>query len=538
MPTQNLFQSTLGGIELRLIAIVTVDHAEVKGDDFEKLLKTGAGQFSHWIVVLRSTLPAPLADCRHLLEKYGLESDSTVVTSEPCGISRARNLALAAYHASSVEPQSDVLCFPDDDCYFYPGFGAQVRQRFAVDNPELVIMPYAPELLQIDRERWPLEVTKMGPAALMQITSSAGIFIKGSSISRLGGFDEQLGVGAALPAAEDVDFVLRAFRCALDIRYWPDLAVLHPYKSNVPSRQLGNFALVHRHRDILPPAAQARALARVVLQMKGLERIRALGKALEIRLEGAEPSPSAPRSRRSVAGLQVDTVSPLILIERASDFIVAGRNGPRTVLAGHITALNHASDPDFRRAFNKADIAMVDGISFSLISWLTPGPRLQKLATTDFAPAVFTEAARRLQRPVRVGIIGGEDHIAEAAGSELDALPDVEVVYATHGYWDDFSRPIAELNERKPDILILGLGMPLEAKWLQRHESKLDTALVITCGGWLRLVAKAEKRAPVVMQVLHLEWLWRLLTDWRRTAPRYSKGLITVVKAVSTPWSL
>lgn len=523
---------------MRLIAIVTVDESEVVGDDFGKLLRTGSGQIDHWFIVLRSTSGTARAHCDTVLASYDLELTSTVVTSAPCGISRARNLGLEAYFASGTNTVNDILCFPDDDCYFYSGFGSQLRERFMFEKPELVILPYGPRLDEVDRTRWPLFLETVDPMALMQITSSAGIFIRGSSLARVGGFDEQFGVGAPLQAAEDVDFVLRAFRSALDIRYWADLAVLHPYKSNVPSRQLGNFALVHRHRDILPPIAQSRALARVLLQMKGLGRIQALRQIAKLGFPAGKLSVSQQRQRRSVAGLQVDTMTPNHLVDKACDFVASQGSAPRTVLAGHITALNHASDPNFRKAFNAADIAMVDGISLSLISWLTPGPRLEKLATTDFAPAVFTEAARRLQRPVRVGIIGGEEHIAEDAANQLNALPHVKVVHTTHGYWDDFSEPIASLNDCDPDILILGLGMPLEAKWLENYKSKLTVALVITCGGWLRLVAKAEKRAPLVMQVLHAEWLWRLITDWQRTAPRYSKGVKTVIKAVSAPWSL
>lgn len=523
---------------MRLIAIVTVDEREVVDEDFENLLRTGAGQIDYWFVVLRSTYEGATSDCNETLARFGLETSSTVITSEPCGISRARNVGLEAYYASAAETADDILCFPDDDCFFYPNFGSQVRDRFSLEKPDLAIMPYAPELDQIDRARWPLTIAYIDAITLMQITSSAGIFVRGSALEKIGGFDEQFGVGTRLQAAEDVDFVLRAFRCSLDIRYWEDIAVLHPYKSNVPSRQLGNFALVHRHRDILPPSAPVRALSRVVRQMQGSERIRGLRQVAQMLVAHIDRVDSTHRRRRSIGGLQVDTTDPAKLVDKASDFVAVRGSRPRTVVAGHITALNQASSSDFRRAFNAADIAMVDGISLSLISWLTPGPSLEKLATTDFAPAVFVEAARRLRRPVKVGIIGGEEHIAKAAASELDSLPHVEVVYTSHGYWDDYSLPIAELNVREPDILILGLGMPLEAEWLQRHQSKLNASLVITCGGWLRLVAKAEKRAPLLMQVIHMEWLWRLITDWRRTAPRYSKGFVTVARAVSAPWSL
>lgn len=523
---------------MRLIAVVTVDQQECLASDFSRLLRSGAREIDEWIVVLRSTSPSAQSDCERILREFGVEARARIVITEPCGISKARNEGLKGYFSSNPTSKDDIICFPDDDCHFDTGFGSIVRERYSAEDADLVIMPYAPHADRIDRSRWPLELNEITPAKLMHVTSSAGIFIRAASVESTGGFDERFGVGGPLAAAEDVDFVLRAFRCASRVRYWGDLAVLHAYKATVPARQVGNFALVRRHRDLLPPLAQVRAFAKIIRQAKNCRGIGILSEIPKALLLGQNPSPKHLSLRRRVAGLQIDTSKPAQLVDKASDFVVAARGGSKSVVAGHITSLNHSADPDFNEAFNRADITMVDGISLSLISWLTPGPRLQKLATTDFAPAVFMQTAQRLGRPVKVGIIGGEEHIARRAADELGSWPEVEVVYSTHGYWDDYSVPIAQLNDQGPEILILGLGMPIEATWLQEHQAKVSVPLVITCGGWLRLLAKVEKRAPKVFQKIHLEWLWRLGTDSKRTAPRYAKGLGTVAKAIAAPWSL
>lgn len=522
---------------MRLVAIVTVDHDECLDTDFSRLLHSGREEIDEWFVVLRSNASAAREDLERTLTALGVADVSNIVVTAPCGISKARNAGLRSYLASIPDADNDILCFPDDDCHFSPGFGTVVRERFASEDADLVIMPYAPSPSGIDRSRWPLHISQLTPTALMQVTSSAGIFIRGMQIPTVGGFDEQFGVGGPLAAAEDVDFVLRTFRGSPRIRYWGDIAVLHPYKPAVPTRQLGNFALVRRHRDILPPVSQARAFAKLLLVLKGFTGVRALGNSPLALIFGLQTDNRSVRLRRSVAGLQIDTLKPSQLIEKATGFVVERDGATKSVVAAHITSLIHAAEPTFRTAFNRADISMVDGISLSLISRLTPGPPLEKLATTDFAPAVFVQAAHRLGRPVKVGIIGGEEQVAIQAGHELNASSAVEVVYSTHGYWEEYALPLAEFNRHTPDVLILGLGMPLEAKWLERYQSRVNAPLVITCGGWLRLLAKVEKRAPKPLQKLHMEWLWRLGTDAKRTAPRYSKGLGTVARAIAAPWS-
>lgn len=514
-----------------------MDHEEAVGTDFARLLKTASAEVSAWVIVLRSTKTAARKDCEAVLAKFRVSDSALIAVTNPCGISRARNVGLAAYFAEFGNVNEDIVCFPDDDCHFELGFGVGIRERFAATNADLAIMPYAPETHLIDRSRWPLRLEEIRPAELMRVTSSAGIFVRATCLGSIGGFDEQFGVGGPLAAGEDVDFVLRASRLGLDICYWGDVAVLHDYKQNVPTRQIGNFALIRRHRDVLSARVQVRALARLVQNLVAHTGIRALIGVPSALLAALQTSSGAVPQRRSVGGLQIDTSSPAELVNRASDYVVIPSDRTRSVVAGHITSLNHAGSASFRRDFNRADITMVDGISLSLISHLTPGPPLQKLATTDFAPAVFKQTALRLGRPVKVGIIGGEERVSNKAAAQLDLSAEVDVVYFTHGYWSDFATPIAELNSVKPDILILGLGMPLEASWLRRYQCTVAAPLVITCGGWLRLVAQVENRAPRIWQKVHAEWLWRLTTDPKRTAPRYATGLKAVVQAIIAPWS-
>lgn len=520
---------------MKLTAIVTVDHAEVLGLDFARLLESGRAELDAWVVVLRSKNIDARKDCEQVLDAMQLTRVTRLVLTDPCGISRARNEGLKIFLANGVT-DDDVVCFPDDDCHYAPGFGDRIRERFFATNTDLAITPYAPEPHLVNRSRWPLHLGEVSPVNLMKVTSSAGIFIRASKVEPTGGFDEQFGVGSPLAAAEDVDFVLRAVRRGLDVRYWGDIAVLHAYKSHVPARQLGNFLLTHRHRDVLPPLSQVRAFARLLLNLQRHSGVRSLASLSKSKLAQMGMSSTTIPLRRSIGGLQIDTAAPTELIDRASAYVVSRGGRARSVVAAHITSLNHAASPAFRSAFNSADITMVDGISLALVSWLTPGPRLKKLATTDFAPAVFALTSSRLGRPVKVGIIGGEEHVVKKAAAELDKSPDVDLIYATHGYWGEFSTPIDELNSREPDILILGLGMPLEAAWLDEHQSAIRVPLIITCGGWLRLLANIERRAPHVLQKIHLEWLWRLLTDPKRTTPRYATGVATVAKAIMAPW--
>lgn len=196
-----------------------------------------------------------------------------------------------------------------------------------------------------------------------------------------------------------------------------------------------------------------------------------------------------------------------------------------TVLAAHVTSLNHSGEARFREAFNQADFAHADGISMTIISALQ-GRTVKKLATTDLAPLIVDEISTRLGRTVRLAVIGGVPGVARAAGERLAEELDVELVLALDGYPDDWDEVIRTTGHHDPDVVLLGIGMPREAYWCAQHLQDLPPGtVVITCGGWLRLLAGVEERAPALAQRLQLEWAYRIITDPRRTARRYLIGL-------------
>lgn len=262
-------------------------------------------------------------------------------------------------------------------------------------------------------------------------------------------------------------------------------------------------------------------------------------------------APATSRSHLPLADLPTVNVAGLWLVQDPRRLAYAAVQEylarPRTVtlLAAHVTALNSASCTAFRRAFNAADGGYIDGVSLSIVAHVG-GERAEKLATTDLAPLLIRDLSSNLGRPVRVAVLGGEPSAQDAHSSASLAaqaiateLP-VEIVYVNHGYQMDWPTCLARLGDSAPEVLLVGLGMPLEATWTEEHASRLPAAIVITCGGWLRLLAGEEARASEPWQRAGLEWLYRLVNDPHRTGRRYALGVVNVLRhcavAAITRW--
>lgn len=78
----------------------------------------------------------------------------------------------------------------------------------------------------------------------------------------------------------------------------------------------------------------------------------------------------------------------------------------------------------------------------------------------------------------------------------------------------------ARINDAGADFIWVGLGAPKQEEWMYEHRGKLN-AVSIGVGAGFDYIAGNIRRAPRIMQVLCLEWLYRLMQDPRRLWKRY-----------------
>ena len=80
---------------------------------------------------------------------------------------------------------------------------------------------------------------------------------------------------------------------------------------------------------------------------------------------------------------------------------------------------------------------------------------------------------------------------------------------------------IRYINNKKPDVLWVGLTQPKQEKWVYENYSKLNVKFVGTIGAVFDFYSGQVKRAPIIMQTLGLEWFYRICQDPTRLLARY-----------------
>ncbi len=200
-----------------------------------------------------------------------------------------------------------------------------------------------------------------------------------------------------------------------------------------------------------------------------------------------------------------------------------GRPRLTTSANGNVQSL-YARSSRFRTLLDGFDAIEADGMPMVWASrLLTRTPIPERSAMTDLFHDV---AARAAKEGLSLYFLGGnEDVSATAVANAVRLYPGLIVAGRRNGYFtaDEEEGVVGAINAAKPDILLVGFGVPKEHEFAMRNVDRLHGVGVIkTCGGLFDFLSGKNPRAPQWMQDYSLEWLYRLSNEPRRLFWRYA----------------
>jgi N-acetylglucosaminyldiphosphoundecaprenol N-acetyl-beta-D-mannosaminyltransferase len=75
---------------------------------------------------------------------------------------------------------------------------------------------------------------------------------------------------------------------------------------------------------------------------------------------------------------------------------------------------------------------------------------------------------------------------------------------------------VRRIDASGADILFLALGSSRQELWMEEHLPGLRVKVCQGVGGTFDVLAGTVRRAPGIFRELHLEWMYRLLSEPRR----------------------
>lgn len=199
-------------------------------------------------------------------------------------------------------------------------------------------------------------------------------------------------------------------------------------------------------------------------------------------------------------------------------------SAPRVVVSSNgMVIANFHRDPIFRALMLQAQIIDADGMPLVFASRMfCKKPLTERVATTDF----IHDAARvAVETGMRFYFLGGQPGVAHAAALNLRHRHEgLQVVGVRDGYFSLEDEPgiCDDIVRQRADVLWVGLGSPKQEAFAVRNRERLGGLTWIrTCGGLFDHMAGRFKRAPLWMQSVGLEWMFRAVQEPKRLGPRY-----------------
>jgi len=170
-------------------------------------------------------------------------------------------------------------------------------------------------------------------------------------------------------------------------------------------------------------------------------------------------------------------------------------------------------DEELAGILNNSNLNVPDGAGVVLASKIYGNKLSERVAGFDLMQHILKLAS---EKNYSIYLLGSKPGIVDRTSKIiLGKYPKLKICGTHHGYIDKEMQEevINNINQLKPDILFVGMGVPLQEKFVKNTLSKLEVKIAMTVGGSFDVLAGEVKRAPIWMQRLNLEWLYRLIQE-------------------------
>lgn len=194
----------------------------------------------------------------------------------------------------------------------------------------------------------------------------------------------------------------------------------------------------------------------------------------------------------------------------------------------------------FREVLNNAALSLPDGIGIVLASKFTSQPLKERVTGIDTVQKLACQAAKH---GWRIFLLGAAPGVAHKAAIKLQILyPGLQIAGTYSGSPDtQEENEICEMiKAAEPQILLVAFGAPKQDLWIARNLERLGVPVAIGVGGTFDFIIGTARRAPIWVQKVGCEWLYRLLREpwrWKRmlALPKFTFIFLTkTIKKEST----
>ncbi len=217
---------------------------------------------------------------------------------------------------------------------------------------------------------------------------------------------------------------------------------------------------------------------------------------------------------------EFDNVSHKEVVETARQFFHGKRRGYLATVNVAILMMMR-SNVRLKQFVARSAMTLADGQPLIWLSRLLNEPLPERITGVDLVESLCRCAA---EENAGVYLLGGtSDVVADVAKRLQQQTRGLQIVGYADGYFgpDQAHQRAAAVRDSGAKLLIVAMGVPRQEVFIEEQWETLGVNLAIPVGGSFDVLSGRKKRAPLWIQKIGMEWMFRMCQEPRRLARRY-----------------
>ncbi|WP_436862563.1 N-acetylglucosaminyldiphosphoundecaprenol N-acetyl-beta-D-mannosaminyltransferase TarA [Staphylococcus caeli] len=216
-----------------------------------------------------------------------------------------------------------------------------------------------------------------------------------------------------------------------------------------------------------------------------------------------------------VLSVYFDNVTLIEMREHIKRFFLKEGNTNLFIVTANPEIVDYATENEaYRNLINSADYVVPDGTGIVKAAKILNTPLKTRVPGIELTEACLKIANANQQK---VFLLGANNEVVMKAVEKLSAqYPNIRFDFH-HGFFDLTDEMVLkQVTDFNPDYIFVGMGYPRQEQWIKKHAHRFQKTVMMGVGGSIEVFSGTKKRAPLLFRRLNLEWVYRLLIDWKR----------------------
>ena len=227
-----------------------------------------------------------------------------------------------------------------------------------------------------------------------------------------------------------------------------------------------------------------------------------------------------PTVRQNFLGVPIDCLTLAETIA-AADQAVRSRRTCQHVCLNVAKFVAMRTNLELDRDVRSSQIISVDGMGIVWAARLLGITVPERVPGVDIMEGMIELCAANGYRPFLLG--ARPEVLQQSITNILKRFPGLEIAGSHDGYFkpEQECKVVAAIQSSRAHCLFIGMPTPRKERFLASHRYELGVPFIMGVGGGFDILAGHIRRAPPLVQVIGLEWLFRTVQEPLRLGPRY-----------------